>query len=235
MEITRRYRIKDSTSRKKLNRLSSWTNYTWNYINDLYFKNIKTYHKFLSEFDINYYLTGSSKEIPLHSTTFQEISKYYSNNRNTFKKAKLNWRSYKYSLGWIPFKASAIKLDEINNIITYNKNTFKYYNSRKIDGKIKTGSFSQDARGRWYINLVVEIDEKPIKHEVENIGVDLGIKCNIALSDGEIFSRENLTKRHADRLAKAQRAKKKKQVRNIHRESPAFRQGRMSIKFSFLI
>ena len=51
--------------------------------------------------------------IPLHSQTVQAIAEEYATRRKQFKKAKLRWRvsnpdSSKYSLGWIPFKASAI-------------------------------------------------------------------------------------------------------------------------------
>src|SRR5690606_41071546 len=147
MILTYKFRIKDSSSRRKLKLLSSNVNFTWNYINNLSFQNIKLHSRFLSAYDIDHYLSGSSKELPLHSTTFQEISKTYVNNRKTFKKRKLNWRTAKRTLGWIPFKCSAIKIDEVNNTIKYNKQTFKYYNSRKINGKIKTGSIVEDSQG----------------------------------------------------------------------------------------
>src|SRR5690606_7761246 len=129
---------------------------------------------------------------------------------------KLNWRTAKRQLGWIPFKSSAIKLDQINNTITYNKNIFKYYNRRIITGNIKSGSFVEDSQGRWYICLAVDIPEK--EHHINpnsEIGIDMGIKDKLCLSDGTKFSRDNITKTYEKRLTAMQRAKRKKQIKKL--------------------
>ena len=119
---TYKYRIKDSSSRRKLIKLASKVNRIWNYINEI---NIKSYIKyksgeksvaFLSEYDFNNLLTGSSKVLDLHSDSIQETSRFFVSARNnTEKKFNLNFRSYKRNLGWIPFKGRSISLnnDEI--------------------------------------------------------------------------------------------------------------------------
>jgi len=218
MRITRKFRIKDSTSRKQLCQLAGAVNYIWNYINDLSHKNIKQYDRFLSEFDINNYLSGGSKEIPiLHSDTFQEISRFYITARNEFRHRLLHWRSAKRSLGWIPFKARSVQLHE--DYVIYRGNTFRFYKSRAIDGTIKTGSFNQDSRGRWYINLVCEVADdlyKIKKFPDKEIGIDLGVTTKLSLSNGKEYSRENLTKKYENKLAHAQRAGHKRQTKNIH-------------------
>ena len=51
----------------------------------------------------------------------------------------------------------------------------------------KTGCFTQDARGRWYICLVAELKEPVAKIKNENteaIGIDLGLKDFATLSNG---------------------------------------------------
>ena len=50
----------------------------------------------------------------------------------------------------------------------------------------------------------------------EELGLDLGLKTIVACSDGQAYTRENLTQQYEQKLAKAQRARKKKQVRNLH-------------------
>ena len=54
--------------------------------------------------------------------------------------------------------------------------------------------------------------------QVREIGIDLGCKDQIVCSDGVKYNRQNLTKQYEDKLAKAQRANKTKQTKNIHAE-----------------
>lgn len=217
--LTYKYRIKDSSCKKKLQALSGSVNYVWNYINDLSYQNIKQRSRFLSYYDVCRYLNGAAAELNLHSFTLREVARTYTENRQTFKKNKLAWRSAKKkSLGWIPFQAKAIKLIG-NDTVKYGVNIFRYYASRPLPegAVIKTGSFVQDSRDRWYVNITFNIPKNEI-HPILNssIGIDLGVKTNIALSNGQVFQRENLTKKYEEKLAAAQRANKKKQVRNIH-------------------
>ena len=213
MILTYSYRIKDATTKKKLNSMASFVNFVWNFCNETSLKAFKESRKFLSAFDLNYLMAGSSKYLPLHSQTFQSISREYVKARKQFKKIKLNWRSYKKSLGWIPFKSSGIKIQ--GSEVVYNKQRFKFWKSREIEGKIKEGSFNQDARGRWYVYFQCEVSEEKPKGN-EEIGIDLGFKSQITCSNGKQYSRENLTKIYQDKLGKTQRAGKKKQVKNIH-------------------
>ena len=85
---------------------------------------------------------------------------------------------------------------------------------------IKTGSFSEDSRGRWYVNLVVEIDSEEYSRTSPKassvVAIDPGMKTVMTTSDGEKFERDNLTRVYAEKLAKAQRHHKKKQVKKIH-------------------
>jgi len=36
--------------------------------------------------------------------------------------------------------------------------TFRLWMHRELTGRIKSGNFSQDSRGRWYCNLVCEVE-----------------------------------------------------------------------------
>src|SRR5690606_23210831 len=47
------------------------------------------------------------------------------------------------------------------------------------------------------------------------IGIDMGIKDKLCLSDGTKFSRDNITKKYEKKLAAMQRANRKKQVRKL--------------------
>jgi IS605 OrfB family transposase len=50
----------------------------------------------------------------------------------------------------------------------------------------------------------------------KSIGIDLGLKTIATLSDGRTLDRENQTIKYANKLAMAQRARKKKLVKNIY-------------------
>ena len=82
----------------------------------------------------------------------------------------------------------------------------------------RAGNFAQDARGRWYFNITVQIEEKPMLHPegVKAIGIDLGLKEIATCSDGEKLKAERFYRQLESKLAIAQRANNKTQVKTIH-------------------
>ena len=80
---------------------------------------------------------------------------------------------------------------------------------------MKTGSFTQDARGRWYVNVQCAVRDatEPVGHL--DLGIDLGLTSQIACSEGVISRREHLTRQHATARAMAQRAHKKRRVKAL--------------------
>ena len=217
---TLKLRIKDKHC-KVLDQLASDVNFVWNYVNDLCFRHLQRTGKFMSAFDVAKYTAGSSKAgLNLHSQTIQAVTEELITRRKQFKKAKLRWRvsdpeCAKKSLGWIPFKASAIKVEQ--GQIKYGKQWFGLWDSYGLSRyTVKTGSFVQDARGRWYVCLVV--DTVKLEHTTgkTSIGVDLGLKDLAACSDGTVIANPKYYRKYEQHLASAQRAGKKKQVKAIH-------------------
>ena len=90
-----------------------WANQVWNYSNELSFKVWQRERRFLSAYDLDRYTSGATKEgIPLHSQTVQAINAELVTRRKQFGKVKLRWRvsgGSKRSLGWVAFKACAIR------------------------------------------------------------------------------------------------------------------------------
>lgn len=211
---TYQFRIKDSTSGKHLTQLGYSVNYTWNYCNQANAERWDKFRKTFSKFELNKLTAGCSKELGLHSQTIQAVCEQYAKCGKQFKRIKLNWRSRKRSLGWIPFKASGVKI--LGDTISYGGRIFKFWLSRPIEGIVRFGSFVQDAQGHWFMNLVLaEADKGRVKTGKE-CGIDLGLKSLATLSDGVELSRENLTNAFEGKLASAQRARKKKRVTAIH-------------------
>ena len=81
--------------------------------------------------------------------------------------------------------------------------------------ELGTGSFSQDARGRWYFNSTVKVEAKP-STGTKSVGIDLGLKATATCSDGEKLERRYITAEFAKQLGVAQRANKAQRVKAIH-------------------
>ncbi|MDY0414374.1 MAG: transposase [Pseudomonas sp.] len=81
--------------------------------------------------------------------------------------------------------------------------------------RFRSGSFSEDARGRWYFNIVVDVEVETPKGQ-DHIGIDLGLTDTATCSDGFKLEAGRFYRGLEDKLATAQRAGNKIQVRTIH-------------------
>jgi IS605 OrfB family transposase len=208
------YRIKDSSGLAWLEQASKAVNFVWNYCNYTSLKALKADNRWLSGFDLQKHTSGTSKELKLSSTSIQSICEEFATRRNEAKKPKLRYRGRKSS-PWLPFKGSAIKVIS-DDTIKYCGKTIKYWNSRKLPGDIKTGSFGRDARGRWYVNFVCEVELLQSAPENTSVGIDLGLKTLATTSHGKKYNNLKFYQKYQRKLALAQKDNKKKTVKTIH-------------------
>ena len=212
---TLKIRIKDKHA-KTLNHMARSVNYVWNYCNDLSSRSIRERGHFLSGYDFQPYTKGCTKELELHSGTVSMIGQEYARRRNQFKKSKLNWRKsggVRRSLGWIPFRGDTASFK--NGQVYHKGHYFGVWDSYGLNQyEFKSGSFSEDARGRWYFNVAVKVDAEP-SNGTASVGIDLGCKEAATDSNGNGVTGREYRKLEA-KLGIAQRAKNKKQVRTIH-------------------
>ena len=213
--LTYRYRIKDATSGKHLLRMARAVNFVWNYANERSLHAYRRDRRFLSQFDLINLTAGTSKELGLHTDTLSEVCREYATRRRQCKKIRLKWRSRKRSLGWVPFKGRCVQVRD--DTVTYAGKCFRFWLSRPLAGRLKTGSFTQDARGHWYINFQCAVEDSALPTGQAEIGIDLGLKNQLACSDQEQpMSRGNITRHYATILAKVQRARKIKRTKAVH-------------------
>ena len=216
---TLKLRIKDKHC-KVLNQLASEVNFVWNYVNDLSFKHLKRKGEFFSAFDMAKYTKGTSKLCGLHSQTVDAIREELVTRRKQFKKAKLKWRvsnkkSARRSLGWVPFKRSGLKYAD--GYVEYGKIKFGLWDSYGLSKyTVRTGSFVEDSRGRWYVCLVVDTPKAEKANTTKAIGIDLGLKDIATCSDGTVISNPKYYRHYEQKLGVAQRARNKKRVRALH-------------------
>ena len=196
--------------------MASSVNFVWNYINELSHRSIRERGRFLSAYDLHPYTKGAGKELGLHSQTLQCVAGEYVTRRKQFKKAKLNWRKSKgarRSLGWIPVNTGAAKWK--NGQVFHNGLYFNVWDSYGLANySLRSASFNEDARGRWYFNVVVSYDPQPTDGR-SSVGIDLGCKDTAIDSNGDgVKGREY--RALEKKLGIAQRAKNKHRVKAIH-------------------
>lgn len=207
-------RVRDKHA-SELSRMAADVNLVWNYLNELSTRAIRDKRQFLSGYDLQKYLSGASRYLCVSADTINEVAKVYARNRNTAKKRSLKWRKSKgsrRSLGWIPIKTHTASWS--NQAVKYFSKGFEVWDSYGLDQhKFRSGSFNEDARGRWYFNVAVEA-EVTLCQGSGSIGIDLGCKDAANCSTGEKL--QGRWYREGERkLAKAQRARKKKEAKNI--------------------
>jgi transposase len=212
--ITFQYRIKDSTARTHLTHMAYAVHTVWNYCNEVSMLAWRRDRRWLSYHDLRVLTKGTSHDLGLCSQTIQSVCMEYALRSRQFRKRRLRWRSRKRSLGWIPFPNQAISMR--GDAVRFGGRLLRLWLSRPIEGTVQAGSFTQDARGRWYINLQCKVTDRTEPLAEAEIGIDLGLSQQMACSDGVVYSRENLTRQYEAKLAMAQQAGKKKRVKALH-------------------
>lgn len=218
-----RLRLKDKHA-GVLAGLAREVNFVWNFVNELSVKVFERERRFISSYELDKYLAGATKEgLHLHSQTPQAISAEYCKSRRQAKKVKLRWRvsrGSRRSLGWVPFKKSAIRYRNGQVWVSGIDKPLSLWDSYGLaDYELGAGSISEDARGRWYLNLCVTVVTKPRDVALEAtdaLGVDLGLKDFMTPSTGAAVTAQRFYRDLEPQLAVAQRAGKKDRVRALH-------------------
>ena len=221
---TLRLRLKDKHG--AFLREQAWAvNQVWNYCNELSIKHLQRKHAFLSAYDMQPYTKGAGKELGLHSQTVQGIQEEYCLRRRQHKKVRLAWRvsgGARRSLGWVPFKAAALRYK--GGQVWYAGVPLSLWDSYGLANyELGAGSFSEDSRGRWYLNVTVKVPAPAASKAGASVGIDLGLKDFLAASDGRRVGAERFYRDLEPALAVAQRANKKQRVKAIHAKIKARR------------
>lgn len=218
MILTYKFRIKDATSRKRLERHARATNFVWNYCCEIQRKAESNWRagrsgRWPSHFDLTMLCSGAGAELGIGSDSIGAICRQFATSRNGARRAPKFRTSAgnRKSLGWVPFNGRFVKAGAGN--VSWYGQKFRFWQSRNI-GKIKTGAFVQDARGRWYVTFQCDVD--PLPTGAGSIGIDLGLRTLGTLSNGEIVPALQHYRKYEAALAVAQRAGNKRRTKTIH-------------------
>ncbi|WP_414859614.1 RNA-guided endonuclease InsQ/TnpB family protein [Piscinibacterium candidicorallinum] len=215
-----RVRIKNKHA-EALDEMARAVNLCWNYCNELSLKILEREQRFVKASELQRYMAGASKEgLPVGSAVFQQVAEEFVTRRAQHRKRRLAWRvsrGSRRSLGWIPFKARSLTYRA--GQIQFQGQMLGIWDSWGMgEVELGAGCISQDARGRWYLNVTVKLPALPAKPPTLSapVGIDLGLKDLAALSDGRKIEAQRFYRDLEPALATAQRAGKRARVRAIH-------------------
>jgi IS605 OrfB family transposase len=128
------------------------------------------------------------------------------NKRQPLKRMPV-FKSKKHSLG-VKFP-QGFKL-ETKRLFLPKVGWVHYFNSRKVNGLVKSMSLSRRF-DKWFISIQVELEQdKPLNKPMDEVGIDLGVAKTITLSNGTVLQGSKSYKRYQVKLAKAQKNLSKK-------------------------
>lgn len=136
----------------------------------------------------------------------------------------------------MPFKARALTYR--NGAVRFNGINIGLWHSYGLSTyEFRAGSFNEDSRGRWYLNICVrsEEDEKRVPDGATTLGIDLGLKTLATYSHGEKFEPKRCYRAAQASLGIAQRARKKRRVRAIHAKTANQRKDALHKETSALV
>jgi putative transposase len=218
MILTYRYRVKDKTSAKHLRRMAGAVNFAWNFCCATQREAQRRHARWPSRFDFVRLMTGAGAELGIHSDTLGAVARQFVDSRDAAR-CRPTWRSrHKGNLGWVPFNAPrAFRVDPDSGSVIVLGRKYRLWFSRPIpaDANIKTACFAEDARGRWYFNVQIEVAEAAAKAG-SAIAIDLGLKDLATLSDGRKIEMPAFYRRHEARLALAQSRGQKRRATALH-------------------
>ena len=82
-------------------------------------------------------------------------------------------------------KQTGWKLDEDNHTLTINGQSYRFFQSRRISGKVKTVTIKRDNLGDIYVYIVTDAKEFEVETRTgKSVGFDFGLKKFLTASDG---------------------------------------------------
>ena len=173
-----------------------------------YVNNLKYEYSFLQDVDSTI----------IRNTLFHlddNFKKYYNNNFGYPKyKCKFDRHSYTTSAIYKSYKNKRycnIELDLVNKRLKLPKLKWidirGYRNIKSVSGKIINATISRDKNGKYYVSIVFDMIDINNKDFIPRniVGIDLGIKKLLTLSDGITYENNKYIEKYEKRIKRLQR------------------------------
>ena len=152
------------------------------------------------------------------------LKKYYNNGFGYPKyKSKFEKNSYSTSAIYSKYKGKTncnIKLDLVNRKIKLPKlkwiDVRGYRNVNFINGKIVSATISREKNGKYYVSVLYDLVEQKNSEFIPRsiVGIDLGIKKLLTLSDGITIENNKYIEKYEKRIKRIQRELSRKVKRS---------------------
>ena len=221
--LTYRYRVKDASgpTRRALRTQARAVNFLWNYCCRIDREAQRRWKAGMAvrrprAFDLATLCRGVTKELGIHSDTVDGVCRKFVDARDACFPKTPRFRSFKKNLDFVPFSNFKRPAKLEGGKLTVLGRNYYLWLPRPIleNGKPKSWEFSTDARGRWYVNIHVELPE-PEKRNAPAVGIDLGLKSVVALSNGFKIAAPRLYRQEEKELGVFQRRGKTVRARAL--------------------
>ena len=133
-------------------------------------------------------------------------SKHYKNSFTT-SAVYSQYKNKKYCNIELDLKNKEIKLPKLKKVKIRGYRTLT-----NINGKIINASISREENGKYYVSVLYDIKEEKQKERPKNIvGLDIGIKNLVTLSDGKEYENNRYIEKYEKRIIKVQQELSKKE------------------------
>ncbi len=193
--------------------------------------------KTLSQFDLNKNLICLKNQRPeitqVYSQVLQNISKRIKDGYTGFfarRKAGLRaglprfkkygtYKSITYPQSGFKIKAKKLYLSKIGDI--------RIKQHCELRGQVKTLTVKRMPSGRWYACFSCIVEARPRKHQVSDVGIDVGLNSYAVLSDGTQIANPRFYRKSEKRLAHLQRGLSRKQKGSNNRDKARLKVARL--------
>lgn len=173
---------------------------------------------------INYY--NQAADLTRNKTEYQK-QVYSQVLQNVLKRVERSFKNFFRGAGYPRFQGrnrydsfiftqSGFEITEDGKLKLSKIGKIRLFQHREIEGKIKTCTVKRDVDS-WYVSFSVEMDaQPPLEPTGQSIGIDVGLKSLITLSNGDQIEPPKYLRQSEEKLAKAQRelSRKKKGSNN---------------------
>ena len=111
-----------------------------------------------------------------------------------------------------------VYIKNLELLIPKFKNGIKMIMERKINGVVKRATISKTPTGKYFVSILTELEYQPVSKTNQSVGIDLGIKDFLVLSDGSKIKNHRFTKHYERTLALNQKHLSKKTKGSIRYE-----------------
>lgn len=228
---TYKFKLYRSKRNKKLHRQINIAGSIYNHCIALHRRYYKIFKKSLRAFSLSKHLT-KLKRITRYShwnlvgsQAIQDISErisrayalFFRNLKHNIKTAPPGFKKIRKYKSFT-LKQAGYKYTGQDNSIIIQKQKYRFFKSREIEGKICTVTVKRDSLGDIYIYFVCKKnDNKVLARTGKSVGFDFGLKTFLTASDGQDIESPLFFKSNSGAIAKANRKLARKKQGSANR------------------